>query len=265
MNVKRLLLVALCSAIAMSAAESLSVKAVGQGASAGVSQYLVALPHIAYGGGWRTQIVIGNTSGAAADVTLYYFGDDGNPLSLAIGGVYSDHTTLTVPANGGKTVEPDWQGAATAAGWVGLVYSSAGIKIQGIFMWHKPDDPADKYTEATAPIVSQAGAACIIPMPFGGSPLTMRYDETEGRYSGYGFANTTNTAVTLNLTFYDQNGQTVGQYSERFAGFGHNQFLLRDKVPALANKKGTMQISGQGIVPLGFRFAPYNTFTTWLP
>jgi len=93
----------------------------------------------------------------------------------------------------------------------------------------------------------------------------MPYDETEGRSSGYGFANTTNVAVTLSLTFYDQTGQRIAQYSEQLAAFGHDQFLLRDRVQSVANRKGTMQINGQGIAPLGFRFTPYNTLTTWLP
>lgn len=249
----------------MPAAEQISVKTAVQGADLAVSQYLVALPHIAYGGGWRTQIVVRNTSSTPAGLTIYYFGNKGNPLSLSIGGVASDHTAITVPPNGEQTVDPDWQDSTITAGWAGLVYDNAALKIQGIFQWHNPADPPDKFTEATAPVVSQAGASCIIPMPSGNSTVTMPFDETEGRSSGYGFANTTNTTVTMTLTFYDQSGQSAGQYTQDIPGFGHDQFLLKDKVTTLANKKGIMSISGQGIVPLGFRFATYNTFTTWLP
>lgn len=264
MNVKRLLLVALCSAIGLSAAEQFKLQTVVQAAASGVSQYLVALPHFTYGGAWRTQIVIANTSAAAADVTLYYYDGSGNPLSLAIGGVSSNQTAVSVPANGQQTVEPDWGGAETS-GWVGLVYTNIGVKIQGIFLWHNPTDPAGKYTQAVAPIVSQAGAMCVIPLPTGSSTMSMLYDETGGYISGYGFANTTNAPATLNLTFYDQNGMMVGQFSEPIAAFGHDSFLLQSKVAALANTKGYMQISGQGIVPLGFRFKTDFTFTTWLP
>ena len=132
-------------------------------------------------------------------------------------------------------------------------------------MWHNPADPADKYVEATAPIISQSGTACIIPMPSGSSPLTMPYDETEGRFSGYGFANTTNVPVTMGLSFYDQTGQRIAQYSELLPAFGHSQFLLRDKVSSVSNRKGTMHITGQGVAPLGLRFTPFNTLTTWMP
>jgi hypothetical protein len=264
MNVKRLLFVALCSGIVMSAAEQFSLKTVVQATGSSVSQYLVALPHIAYGGAWRTQIVIANTSAAAADITLYYYDSNGNPLSLAIGGISSNNTAVTVAANGQVTIEPDWGGAETSA-WVGLVYTNIGLKIQGIFLWHNPTDPAGKYTQAVAPIVSQAGAMCIIPLPSGSSTTSMLYDQTGGYLSGYGFANTTNAAATLSLTFYDQNGAMVGVYSEPLPAFGHDSFLIGTKVPALANTKGWMQISGQGIVPLGFRFKSDFTFTTWLP
>jgi len=93
----------------------------------------------------------------------------------------------------------------------------------------------------------------------------MQYDETGGHFSGYAFANTTNAAVTLSLTFYDQNGLVVGQFSEPLAAFAHDSFLLKTNVPAVENTKGTVEISGQGIAPLGFRFTPNYTFTTWLP
>ena len=265
MLVKQMLLAALCSCFVMSATEPIGVRTAVLGSDASVSQYLVVLPHIAYGGAWRTQIVIGNTSSTAADVTIYYYRSDGTPLSLAIAGVLADHTTLTIPAYGSRTVEPDWQDAATTAGWAGLVYSNSGLKIQGVFLWHNAAEPADKYIEATAPIISQAKTTCIIPLPSGDSSLSMPFDETQGRVSGYGFANTTNAPVTMNLMFYDQDGQMISQYSEQLAAFGHDHFLVKDRVQSLANRKGTMQVNGQGIAPLGFRFTPYGTFTTWLP
>jgi hypothetical protein len=57
----------------------------------------------------------------------------------------------------------------------------------------------------------------------------------------------------------------IGQYSEQLLAFGHDSFLLKDKLPQLVGQKGTMVIGGQGIVPLGFRFTQYFTFTTWQP
>ena len=254
---KHLLLVALLSVVTISA----------QTPCSGVTQYMVALPHIAYGGPWRTQIVIGNTSAAPAAVTLCYFGDNGAPLNVAINSVSSTYTALTIPANGERVVEPDWANlTSNTEGWVGVVSSAAGLKIQGIFLWlNSPPEPAGQYTQAAAPIVSLAGTACIIPLPSGASALTLPYDETGGQFSGYGFANTMAAAVTFNLTFYNKSGQVAGQYSEQLQPFGHDAFNIKDKVSGLENTQGTMVITGQGVVPLGFRFNANNTFMTWLP
>ena len=233
--------------------------------NAAVSQYLVAIPHFAFGGTWRTQFVITNTSSASADVTLNYFGDNGSPLGLPFSGVSTNSSTVTVPGNGQVVIEPDYQGSSSVGGWAGVVYTNSGVKIQGIFLWHNPSTPAGQYLQATAPMINQSGAACIVPLPGPASSYTMPFDETGGMFSGYGFANTTASAVTMTLTFYDQNGQSVGQYSEQLAGFGHDQFLVRDKVTGALGKSGTMVVGGQGVVPLGFRFNPDYTFTTWLP
>lgn len=265
MSMNKMLLAALCGGLILPGAEPVSDGTAALNAGESVSQYLVALPHIAFGGEWRTQIIIGNTSATPAVVTLRFFRSDGSPLTLAIGGAATSERAITVPARGGQTIEPDWQGIDTTAGWVGLIYANSGIKIQGVFLWHNSADPADKYIEAAAPIVSRQRTACIIPMPSGESPLTMPFDETQGRFSGYGFANTANVPVIMGLTFYAPNGQMIGQYTEQLPAFGHSHFLLRDKVPAVANNKGHVQVSGQGIVPLGFRFTPHGTFTTWLP
>lgn len=71
--------------------------------------------------------------------------------------------------------------------------------------------------------------------------------------------------MSLSLTFYNRSGAVVGQYSEQLPAFGHDSFLVESKVAALANTQGTMVISGQGIVPLGFRITSYYSFMTWLP
>ncbi len=233
-------------------------------ASGAVSEYLVSLPHIAYGGAWRTKIVIRNSSASSADIQLFYYGSSGTPVALPFNGLPSNHTDLIIPAYGAQEVEPDWQGAEAVA-WAGLLYSNPGLEIQGVFLWHNPADPPDKYTEAAAPVVSRVNMSCVVPLPSDATSQTMPFDETEGRFSGYGFTNTTADPVTLTLKFYGQSGQLLGQTSQQFAGFSHDQFLLRDKVPAVLGNKGVMVIGGTGMVPLGFRFTPYFTFTTWLP
>jgi hypothetical protein len=272
MHTTRTLAAVLCGAIALAAVErppatvQTVVRAGRDDASAGnaqITQYLVALPHIAYGGGWQTQFVVGNTSSTPADVTLYYFGNNGDPLSVPYNGVSSTSTALSIPANGMKIIEPDWQSGTNAEGWVAVEYSNSGVKTQGVFLWTNPGPPV-VYTEAAVPIVNQSGPDCVIPLP-GTIAYTMPFDETGGNFSGYGFANTTNSAVTMSLTFYDPNGILLTQYSQQLPAFGHISFLLKSVVPTLEGHMGTMVLSGAGVVQLGFRFTPAYAFTTWQP
>ncbi len=240
----------------------------GSAPDATVTQYLVALPHIAYGDTWRTQIVVTNTSADAASVTLYYFGREGNPLAVPFNGVASISSVLTVPANGQTTIEPDYNSSATSSGWVGLQYTNSGIKAQGIIFWHKPGDPDGQYHQAAVPVISQVPAACIIPLPSTASGYTLPFDETNGSFSGYGFANTTNSTVTMNANFYDDSGNWLGQYTEQLFPFGHTAFLVRDNIEKAetgGGKRGTMVLSGTGVVPLGFVFTSYYAFSTWQP
>ncbi len=254
------LLVAACAGVAAAAGGDTPTALYA--ASGAVSNYLVAMPHLAYGDVWRTKIIIRNTSGQPADVTLYYYDDAGNALSVPFGGTGATSTALIVPANGSREVEPDYSAAQTKSGWAGIVYTNTGVKVQGVFLWHAAGDPAAKYIEAAVPVISQT-SSCIIPLP--SSSPTMPYDETDGRFSGYAFSNTTNAAVTLSLTLYDAEGASVGTYSQSIPAFGHVSFALKDKIAAAVGKKGSMTIGGSGIAPLGFRFTLYSTFTTWQP
>jgi hypothetical protein len=234
--------------------------------SGGVTQYLVALPQLAYGAGWQTQFVVANTGSAAAEVTLYYFDDNGNPLNVPFSGVSSTSTTLTIPANGMQIIEPDWQTSANTDGWAAVVYTATGIKVQGVFLWTNPGPPV-VYSQGAVPIIDQSGAECVIPLP-GSITYTLPFDETGTNFSGYGFANTTDSPVTMTLTFYDPNGNTLGTYSQQLAAFAHTSFLLSStslNLPQLAGKMGTMALSGQGVVQMGFRFTPNFAFTTWQP
>lgn len=224
------------------------------------AQYQFALPQIAYGGGWQTQIVITNVSTTAQSITLNYYDTNGNPLMIPFNGVPASQSTLNIPASGQQVVIPDFQGNTTVVGWAGLSYNELGLHVQGVFLWQNQGNQ----TQAVAPIVSLL-QPCIIPLP-SSSPITMPFDMTNGGLSAYAFANTMPTPVAMTLTFFDQNGNQLGTYSPAaIPAYGHAQFGLNTiNVAALANTKGSMQISGAGVVPLGFKFYG-SIFTTWLP
>ncbi|HUI80240.1 MAG TPA: hypothetical protein VLY24_20085 [Bryobacteraceae bacterium] len=229
--------------------------------SQNASQYLLALPQIAYGGGWETKIVITNTNSGSVNLTINYYDTNGNPLMVPFSGVPTSQSNVLVPANGQLEVVPDFQGTTTVVGWAGFTPpGEIGLKIQGVFLWQNQGNS----TQAVAPTVSLS-APCIIPLP-NPTLVTMPFDMTNGGLSAYAFANTMPTPVTMTLTFYDQNGNQIGTYQPAaIPAYGHTQFGLNTiGVAALAGAKGSMQISGAGVVPLGFKFYG-SIFTTWLP
>jgi hypothetical protein len=250
MRIKRLL-----------AAVSLCWVAVSVGYSQSAGQYLVALPQIAFGGGWETKIVVTNVSTSAQTVVLNYYDTNGNPLMIPFNAVPASQTTLTIPVGGQQEVVPDFQSNTTVVGWAGISYNALGVRIQGVFLWQNGGNS----TQAVAPIVSLV-QPCILPFP-GSVPITMPFDMTGGGLTAFAFANTNSTPVTMTLTFFDQSGNNLGTYTPAaIPGYGHTQFALNAAgLPAgLGNAKGSMQISGAGVVPLGFKFYG-SIFTTWLP
>src|ERR1700757_191329 len=94
------------------AAVSLCWAAASVAFSQGNSQYQIALPQIAYGGGWQTQIVITNVSTTAQSITLNYYDTNGNPKMIPFNGAPASQTTLNIPANGQQVVIPDFQSAS---------------------------------------------------------------------------------------------------------------------------------------------------------
>lgn len=243
------------------------------------TSYPVAVPHIAYNGGWETTILIRNTGTSAATVTACYFSNTGTALSAPANGTNATSSTVNVPANGQAEIDfaDSSPGSATTAGWAGFAGGlPAGVSAQAVFV---------SSFSAAAPT-----GVCIIPIPdltsytvtsqavappvnnSSGATLSMPFDDTNGQISGYALANTSNQPVTVTLTFYNESGSQIATYTPpQLAAFGHTEFLLNASgLPgALANAKGIMTISSTSVYPLGFRFAlssgAVESFTTWLP
>jgi len=239
------------------------------------SSYTVALPHIAYNGGWETTILIRNTGTSAASVTACYYDGNGNPLSAPANGTNATFNTVSVPAKGQAEIDfaDSSPSSATIAGWVGFAGGlPTGVSAQAIFVSvfpaapplciiSFPDQNSTSTSQAVAPIVTSTGASLSIP-----------FDNTNGQISGYALANTTNTPVSVTLTFYSESGAQIATYTPaQLAGFGHTEFLLNQSgLPAaLADAKGVMVIGSSSVFPLGFRFSISGSsilsFTTWLP
>jgi hypothetical protein len=72
------------------------------------------LPHFAASGGWRTELVLVNTTGVAVSGTVSFFDTSGNPMTVAVGSVTVSSVDYSVPSkrtvkfalvNSGSTVQ----------------------------------------------------------------------------------------------------------------------------------------------------------------
>ena len=220
-----------------------------------LAHFPVSVPHIAFGSTWKTTFLLRNESEVPADAVLRYFADNGTALSVPIGGQTSTQTAVTIPAYGQVVVETDDLNQGDFSGWAALDFTSAGVKAQGVFLWK-----AGVLSEAAAPVIAYPANS---PVP---ASTTMPFDNSgAGAVSGYAFANNSNVATEMVLRAFGDDGTLLGAHTEQLTAFGHISFVLADKLPQTAGKRGVLQIIG-GVAPMGFKFIDGGLrFTTWMP
>jgi hypothetical protein len=88
-------------------ATNLAPAAVPSSASSLLGPGAVLLPQFAAGGGWATELVLGNTNTTSLTVRVDLYKQDGTPLSAALNGqTASSFTNLIIPANGVLILAP---------------------------------------------------------------------------------------------------------------------------------------------------------------
>jgi len=162
-------------------------------------------PQVADGGGYRTNFILVNPSGAATTAKLEFFADDGSPLALPIGGSNRTSYNVLLSARGVAHLITDGTSAHINVGWVRL---TCPVAIGGSSIFQ---------TISGTRISSEAGVSS--------SPLAAHlttYVESLG-YAASGLAicnpNSGQVAVTLNLR--NSSGQTVATTRFSLPPLGH--------------------------------------------
>lgn len=251
-----------------------------------VSQYLKGFAHFASGawvmmpldgpplrGAWETIYSFRNDSATEATATLRFFSPSGQLLPMPIRGTSSPTAdyTFTIPPDGSREVELDYaaepvkpNAVSVSTGWAAFICDNPAVKGQAFFTDYrfKTDGGVESKLTNVVPLTSLASPACLIPLP--GTPVFSMPFSAVGMESSYAFANTKQTPVTLLVKFYDQQGTYLGAIERLLPGFGQVSFGSTDVLHSLENKKGSMRVEGDGVIPLGFRFDT-GTFTTLMP
>ena len=121
-----------------------------------------SMAHIASGGGWRSIFSVVNTGATAADITLSFFDDGGNPLSLPLTFLQTGSTltaakvTRTVAAGASLVIQAQGLDAQAALGSAQLATngSASGFALLRY-------DPSGQ--EATVPLENRNASAYVVP------------------------------------------------------------------------------------------------------
>jgi hypothetical protein len=216
-----------------------------------------SMPHLAAGGPWKTTIVLQNLGTRDALARLSFYGNDGKPLPLPLAFPASAAAPATLSALD-RTLAP---GAALAIlagsetqplqeGWAQL---TADGSITGFAIFGMKSAGFDQ--EAVVPLETR-----------GASSYLLWFDDTASMTVGVALANLTAAPVSVDVTVRDESGQLLwtGPLGDPLPAQGHTSFVLPDRFPQTAQRRGTVEFhtpaTGQ-IGVLGLRFNP-GAFTT---
>jgi hypothetical protein len=210
-------------------------------------------PQVADGGGYRTNFILVNPSTTPTSATLEFFGNDGTPLGLSIGGqIKTKSDPIPLPAKGVAHLITDGTIAGTISGWA-RVTSSSGVAIGGSAIFQ---------TLSGTRITSEAGVSS---SPFG--PHFTGYVSSIGdTWSGLAICNPNSTAVTVTLKLRDSSGRIAATTSFDLPAHGHTaQFSWQWFGNGFSGLEGTMEVVATGsvsAVALRYDNSQHNVFAT---
>ena len=213
-----------------------------------------ALPHIAVGGTYVTGITAVNTGSVTQNVAMNFYGDNGKPLAIPVGGYGTVSTvTLSVPPGGETYVEAGTSGFPLTGGWASVA-ADPSVVVSGLFRNLAPNG---QYYEASVPEQS-LGLEAIIPFD------ATTFSATGAQiYTGFALANI-DPNFPANVTCAARNAAgtvipnaiTVPQ----IPASGHWANYL---FPALNGLRGTIDCtSDRAISAVGLRFLGNNAFSS---
>ena len=197
------------------------------------------LPQFAFGGGWYSALYFTNSTSAPASFAVNFTGNDGTPLTVPSLGAST--TQVNLAANGTAMIEAPNAGSLVQ-GYVTFTLPP-GVFGYGVF---RQSVPGKLDQEAVVPL-SDATA----------TSNTLTWDETS-LITAVAMVNPSAVAATVNVTLWDEDGNTVGTYSVALPAYNKTAATLRS-LPGLSGmvgKRGSAQfsVSTGNVAVLGLRF-----------
>jgi hypothetical protein len=219
-----------------------------------------SMAQVASGGLWNTTITLVNASTTAAQVSLNFYGDNGNTLQLPVIYPLSASATPVLVSTINQTIGAEAQlvietaGTATQAtseAWAELTVTGGSVGGSAVFA----DTTAAGVQEAVAPVENLNVSAYVLP-----------FDYTGGYATGIALANLSSQAVSIPVVLRDDTGASMGTAAAiQLPAFAHTSFMLATNYPAVSGHLGTLELDtpeGGQISALGIRATPGGAITS---
>jgi hypothetical protein len=202
------------------------------------------MAHIVSGAGWRSIFSVVNTGATVANISLSFFDDGGNPLSLPLTFLQDGSTltaaqvTRTVAAGASLVIQAQGLNGPAALGSAQLATNGSATGFALLRY-----DPSGQ--EATVPLESGNATAYVVP-----------YDNSGILKIGVALANLSSTAASIGVIVRDDTGAVLQNGTLSLPGNGHSAFVLHWNYPGSAGKRGTVEfdpVGGAQISVVGIR------------
>jgi hypothetical protein len=155
-------------------------------------------PQLADGGGYRTSIILLNTSESVQTGRISILDDSGNPLTVQpVGGAAGSTFTYSIPASGTFVFQTDGAPATARAGWARVMPDSGTTAPVGSGVF--------SYSPGGI-LVTESG----IPSTDAASRARLYVDKSGGHDTGLAISNPGSVPITLTIQAYQSNGAVAG-------------------------------------------------------
>ena len=213
-----------------------------------------SIAHVTYNGGFTSTIYVVNSGSTAADFTLSFFDEAGNPLSVPLNlpqsGVTATSASVTRQLAAGATLVIHTQSQDSLPPALGSAQLTSNGNVSGfeIFRWTTFGQ------EASVPLETRSPAS-----------FNLIFDNTNALTTGVAVANSSANPVNITARIYDDTGAQLQSVPITLGARGHQSFLLPSAYPVTANKRGMVEFAiptGSGISVIGLRAKADGTLTT---
>lgn len=216
----------------------------------------VALPHLAFGGGWTTGLSVINTGASPGNFLLAFYGDSGVPASLPFTGGLGNLSSISdsVAAGGSKSYEAENPSLPEQGAWA-LATFPAEVTVHALF---RRRTPQNLFYEAA------------VPASLGYSSFSLPFDATTfaatgaPMFTGIAIANLNPSQVAqVTCIARDAAGAVISSNAIPAPALNPMGHWAGYNFPALSGRRGTLECNASTLVSaIALRFLGYEAFST---